>query len=428
MPEKNSKIASTKVVHAEVLFRQQPFARPLKLSTGTITAITEATASVTVEIDGKRSTGKGCIYLSDLWAWPDPSRTHDGRDLVLRGLCEKMAEQLPACCGDPAHPLELGLRLHHQSTTFQEVPLLASALCASPFDAAIHDAVGLGLGLSAFQIFDQDVPVPSADSFFASGSATKAIRKWLRSEPVDAVPGCVLVGGLDDLGAEFADWAQRFSQFKIKIAGRDALEDAQRVSEVFQRAKVCGQRSPTLSLDSNEGNPDAASVQEFLDALEHLDPDAYAALLYLEQPTGRDITKDAYDWSPVTRRKPVFLDEGLTSLDLLPLAKSQGWSGLALKTCKGHSFLLCSAAWALESGLQLTLQDLTNPGLSAIHSWLVAAHLPTINGIELNSPQFTPDANAEWLPEFESLFHPADGCHRLGIALPNGLGSTLAKI
>jgi len=419
-------IASTKVIDADVSFRKQPFARPLKLSSGTITEITEATATVTVELDGKRSTGKGCIYLSDLWAWPDPSRSHEERDRVLRGLSEKMSAQVPDWCGEPAHPLELGLRLHHHSTTFREVPLLASALCASPLDAAIHDAVGIGLGKSAFQIYEQDAPVPSADHFFQGGSAIRAIRQSLRPGPLDAVPGCVLVGGLDDLGAEFSEWAARFSQFKIKVAGQDPRQDARRVSEVFQRARACGQPSPLLSIDSNEGNPDAASVAEFLDALECLDPEAFENLLYLEQPTGRDITQAAFDWSAIARRKPVFLDEGLTSLDLLPLAKSQGWSGLALKTCKGHSFLLCSAAWALENGLQLTLQDLTNPGLAAVHSWLVAAHLPTINGIELNSPQFTPAANAAWLPEFEELFHPADGIHRLGTPIPKGLGPLLA--
>jgi len=83
-------IASTKVIDADVSFRKQPFARPLKLSSGTITEITEATATVTIELDGKRSTGKGCIYLSDLWAWPDPSRSHEERDRVLRDLCEKV--------------------------------------------------------------------------------------------------------------------------------------------------------------------------------------------------------------------------------------------------------------------------------------------------------------------------------------------------
>ena len=86
-----------------------------------------------------------------------------------------------------------------------------------------------------------------------------------------------------------------------------------------------------------------------------------------------------------------------------PDARADGWSGLALKTCKGHSFVLVAAAWARQHGMLLSMQDLTNPGLAAIHSALFAARMPTLNGIELNSPQFTPAANAEWLPRLSGL-------------------------
>lgn len=68
------------------------------------------------------------------------------------------------------------------------------------------------------------------------------------------------------------------------------------------------------------------------------------------------------------------------------------------------------------------MQDLTNPGLAAIHSYLFASHLPVINGIELNSPQFTPQANEPWLPQLGSLFDVRDGRHRLNVAA-QGLGS-----
>ena len=414
-----------RVLEARVSFRSQSFLRPLKLSTGTIHSITEAVASVTVDLGGVRSTGKGAIYLSDLWAWPDASRSHEERDGILRDICSTMAAEMPEWCGQSAHPLEHGLLLHSRCGAFVEVPALASAMCASPFDAALHDAVGLAMGKSAFRLYDEDMPVPSADRFFKGGSATAAVRRCVRKAPLEAVPGWYLVGGLDDLGDGFAEWAARFSRFKIKVAGREAMADAVRVSEVFRRARECGCGAPLLSLDSNEGNPDEASVGAFLDELERLDSEASRALAYLEQPTGRDISRAAFDWSRIARLKPVYLDEGLTSLDLLPLAKSQGWSGLALKTCKGHSFLLCSAAWAVENGLSLVLQDLTNPGLAALHSWLVAAHLPTENGIELNSPQFTPTANAGFLPALEPLFHPVDGIHRLGMPVPAGLGSRL---
>jgi len=122
------------------------------------------------------------------------------------------------------------------------------------------------------------------------------------------------------------------------------------------------------------------------------------------------------------------LDEGLTSLSLLPLVRDQNWTGFALKTCKGHSFTLVAAAWARQNGLALSLQDLTNPGYSAIHSFLLGARLDTLNGVELNSPQYTPAANEPWLPQLSGLFEPREGKHRLENLEPAGLGSDLAII
>src|SRR5688500_15922100 len=138
------------ILSAGVTFREQPFAKPLQLSSGTITEITEATATVRVAADGREGEGSGCIYLSDLWAWPDPSLTHSVRDAEMRRLSAELAATLAS--GDSAHPLEHGLRLHDRVTAMQHeaVPLLARLVCASPLDAAIHDACGHALGRSAF--------------------------------------------------------------------------------------------------------------------------------------------------------------------------------------------------------------------------------------------------------------------------------------
>jgi hypothetical protein len=121
----------------------------------------------------------------------------------------------------------------------------------------------------------------------------------------------------------------------------------------------------------------------------------------------------------------VLLDEGITDLDMLEEACRQEYSGLALKTCKGHSMLLTCAAWAKRSGMIISLQDLTNPGIALIHAALVGAHLPTINGAELNSPQFTPEANRGFTERLPELFEPRNGVHRLPPTLPAGLGSSL---
>jgi L-alanine-DL-glutamate epimerase-like enolase superfamily enzyme len=213
--------------------------------------------------------------------------------------------------------------------------------------------------------------------------------------------------------------------FKLKLTGCDNALDVARTIEVYRTARASASKTVRLTVDTNEANPSVESVGDYLERLKATDPGAFTALEYLEQPTNRDIQKHPFDWRPVSKCVPVMIDEGLTDLDVLAEARRQGYSGLALKTCKGHSMLLVSAAWAHRHGMVISLQDLTNPGISLIHGALVGAYLPTINGAELNSPQFTPSANQEFSVRLPELFDPRDGFHRLPGEMPAGLGSGL---
>jgi len=419
------------VLDAGVNFIHRELRRPLILSTGPITGVTEASSEVRMRVNGREEIGRGSIYLSDLWAWPDPTHSHEERDAILREMCVHIAKHLPELCGgEPEHPLELGMRLHHSvchRAEFSTPPVLARAMCASPFDAAIHDAVGLALQRPAMEIYEDPAPIPSADPYFPGSSAIEAISRMLLRPPRRQFDAWLVVGKDDSLEEEVAPWVRErgYRAFKLKIMGQENTVDVARTVEVYRAVVSFGARNPRMTTDSNEANPDAASVLDYLERLRAADAGAFAALEYVEQPTGRDITVYRNDWRPVTRLKPVLLDEGLISLDLLEEARAQGWSGLALKTCKGHSFALVAAAWAHQNGMILTLQDLTNPGYSAIHAALFAAYVPTLNGVELNSPQYTPAANADWLPRLSSLLDPRDGCHRLPEKIPDGLGSRL---
>ncbi len=422
----------TRIVESKVEYFHQPFLKPLQISSGKITEITEARAEVRVMVDGKEAVGRGAIYLSDLWAWPEPSLTHDQRDAVLRDLCDQVNANLWDLCGsEPEHPMELGLRLHnslcHDAPT-DGPSILARAMCASPFDAAIHDAVGVALGRSAFDFYSEPADIPNGDGLFECGSACKAVERMLLRPPRIEFDCWLIVSRGDSFGDDgVAPWVRDrgYHAFKVKILGKDNADDAGRTAEVYQAVKELGVAKPRLTVDSNEANPNSDSVLDYLERLRSIDAEAFDALEYLEQPTARDIVANPNDWSKVTRLKPVLLDEGLTSFNILQVARNQGWSGLALKTCKGHSFALLAAAWAYERGMTIALQDLTNPGLSAIHAALFAAHVPTVNGVELNSPQYTPAANEEWLPRLAGLLSPTDGSHALSDATPLGLGSVM---
>jgi len=421
------------ILSASVTFREQPFAKPLQLSSGTITEITEATATVRVRAGDREAEGRGSIYLSDLWAWPDPALTHAQRDAAMREYCSRVARVLPERNTGRFHPIEQGMGMLYRnrfSTGSGSIPFLAGLVCISPFDAAVHDAVGHALGLSAFRFYDESVPLSdeyNLDAIFPGQGALAAVRDFLLPRPVPSVDGWYVVSGTDPLTDDFAAFVQGrgFRCFKLKTHGKDPEADARRTVQVFQAACTLGVKSPRLSADSNEGNPDADSVLAYLETLERMDAEAYAALEYLEQPTGRDIIRHAFDWHEVSSRKPVLIDEGLMDEIVFPHILEQGWSGICLKTCKGHSFNLIAGAWAHQHGLKIAVQDLTNPGLAAIHSCLLAQHVPNINGVELNSPQFTPAANAAWLEREPALFSPTDGTHRVSDPLAPGLGSAL---
>lgn len=418
------------IVHAaEVDFFDRPLVAPLVLSTGTIVSATEAQVRVTVELpDGRRGQGRGSVYLSELWAWPSAEIPRSVRCSALRDFTTAIASGLPTRAEEALHPLEHGLQLHtwvcHDLSKSQPMPALAKMMCGSPFDAAIHDAVGAATGQSAFAFYDEDFPLPIVDKHFSGGSASAAIRRLIQP-PKRELPAWWIVSKSDVLPDSFAKPVREhgYQRFKLKITGQDAADDAARTAAVYRAARSLGIRDPRLVVDSNEANPNEQSVLEFLTRLGATDADAYEALAYLEQPTARDISKQGHDWREVAQRKPVMLDEGLTDLGVLPLAREQGWSGLALKTCKGHSLMLVAAAWACDHGMLLSVQDLTNPGVSLIHSALLAAHLPTINGLEANSPQFTPAANGEFLPRLACLFEPNGGCHRLPTQPIFGLGT-----
>ena len=108
-------------------------------------------------------------------------------------------------------------------------------------------------------------------------------------------------------------------------------------------------------------------------------------------------------------RKPLFLDESAHGWIQIALGRRLGWSGVALKTCKTQTGALLSLSWAKAHGMPLMVQDLTNPMLASIPHVLLAAHAGTMMGVEVNGPQFNPEAS---LPE--AAVHPGLYTRRQG--------------
>ncbi len=122
--------------------------------------------------------------------------------------------------------------------------------------------------------------------------------------------------------------------------------------------------------------------------------------------------------------RPVVIDESLTELEALLLSREMGYTGAALKACKGQAQALLMAAAAQHYKMFLCVQDLTCPGASLIHSAGLAAHVPGVAAIEANARQYVPAANAGWEKRFPGIFVVRDGQMQTGVLNRNGLSAT----
>ena len=197
------------------------------------------------------------------------------------------------------------------------------------------------------------------------------------------------------------------------------------IDRVVTRAQaVRGATDWKYSLDFNEGCPNVDYLMEFLRRIREATPAGFDRILYIEQPTARDLQRDrANVMHAAARLRPVVIDESLTDLEALLLAREMGYTGVALKACKGQSQAMLMAAAAQKYGMFVCVQDLTCPGASLIHSAGIAARVPGNAGIEANARQFVPEANKAWEPGFPGLFTIHDGVMNTAQLTGPGLGA-----
>jgi len=101
---------------------------------------------------------------------------------------------------------------------------------------------------------------------------------------------------------------------------------------------------------------------DLLNKLRERSPAGFDRVQYVEQPTARDLRANPQNrMHAAAKLKPVVIDESLTDYGSLILAREMGYTGVALKACKGQSQSLLLAAAAQSLGLFLCVQDLTCP-------------------------------------------------------------------
>jgi L-alanine-DL-glutamate epimerase-like enolase superfamily enzyme len=186
-----------------------------------------------------------------------------------------------------------------------------------------------------------------------------------------------------------------------------------------QRARGC--REWRYSLDFNEKCAHVEYVLDFLEQLKVRAPTAFDRVQYIEQPTHRDLKAHPENrMHRAAQIKPVVIDESLVDLESLLLCRELGYTGVALKACKGHSEALLMAAAAQKHGMFLCVQDLTCPGRSFLHSATLSARIPGVAALEGNARQYCPAGNHDWTERFPTMFKVNDGT--LGTAALDGPG------
>ncbi len=278
-------------------------------------------------------------------------------------------------------------------------------------------------------------------TYLTNEFAGEYLDRYTLRAPKTRIPLYHLVGALDPLiesdipqrvndglPETLGEWilADGLTHLKIKLAGDDLGWDVDRVVQVDRvAAEAQARRGCTQWQYSLDFNEKCAHVQYVLDFLAHVreqSPAAWDRVQYIEQPTHRDLRANPENkMHAAARIKPVVIDESLVDLDSLQLARELGYSGVALKACKGHTEALLMGAAAQKYGLFLCVQDLTCIGASFLHSASLAARIPTVAAIEGNGRQYCPAGNAGWDARYPGMFHITDGTVETGLLTGAGL-------
>ena len=445
--------SDVRVLEVEPYFLAGKARTPLKFGSVIVEESTFLHVRARVETrSGRVADGWGAIFLSDMWSWPSQVVPHEQRDAAMRAVATDFCA-LAADTPGYHHPIDLWMSLEddlHRTIRAvgerldlaEAMPLLCGLNAVSSIDAAIHDAFAIANGIGVYDGYGPDfMPYDLSDHLglaFAGCYPADFLLPQYRPE----VPVFHLVGGLDKLRrseidasdpedgipVSLDDWVERdgLTCLKIKLLGADLAWDIERTIEVVRVAQEVHQRLGTgkaadlqVSMDTNEQCPDPQYVLDYLHTLRERDPEAYRVLLYVEQPTERELQAHRWDMREVAALKPAIIDESLTGPADYDLARELGWSGVGLKTCKGQSGALLVLCRAIAEGVPYTIQDLTNPGLSLIHAVGFAARCNALNGVEANVHQFFPALSVP-----EEAVHPRIFQRRDGVLKTDTLGDT----
>ena len=441
-----------RIVHVAHGFEDYRYRAPYQFGGRTVDRVTLLNVNCRVRTgDGREVVGAGSMTLGNAWAFPAAS--HDAGLGAMQALAGEI-RRITADCEEVGHPIDFFRVLEPEYLRAADalsrtralpapIPRLCTLVVASAFDAALHDAYGKAFGRSVYETYGPEFLRQDLSADLGPPFRGEYLDRYVPAAPQATMPVFHSVGASDPLEASdvrqplndglpntLEEWIRRdgLTRFKIKLNGGNLDADLDRV---FRTDRIANGILPARGvddwkylLDFNEGCPNVDYLLEFLRRVQERTASGFERILYIEQPTSRDLHRDRGNvMHAASRLRPIVADESLTDLESLLLAREMGYTGVALKACKGQTHAMLLAAAAQKFGLFLCVQDLTCPGASLVHSAGIAARVPGNAGIEANARQFVPAANAAWEPRFPGLFTIRDGVMRTGQLTGPGLGA-----
>jgi L-alanine-DL-glutamate epimerase-like enolase superfamily enzyme len=437
-----SKRKSTDIRIKEITFGYEdfPYRTPYEFGNRSVDRVTLLNVHCTVETEsGHVAKGFGSMPMGNMWAFPSKKLSYDATLSAMKRLAERI-QKITAGYTEAGHPIDINFILEpeylkaatevtQEMHLEQPIPKLCTLVTASPFDAAIHDAFGKVHNLSCYATYGPEFMTYDLGHYLSSEFKGKFPSQYLSRTPkpwlwcnhsvsaIDPIEESEIKKRFHDgLPNSLAEWiiADGLNHLKLKLEGNNLQSDVARVLEIDRvAAKVEAGRGVHewyYSLDFNEQCPNVDYLLHFIDQMKKGSPKSFDRITFIEQPTHRDLEVTSEQMLfEASKLKPVVMDESLTGYDAILVGRKIGYTGIALKACKGQSQSMLLNAAAQEFKMYLTVQDLTCPGASLIQSAGIAAHVPPIDTIESNGREYVPTANRPWLPKFSGLFEVRDG-------------------
>ena len=434
------KPSDIRVKEIRVSYQNFPYRTPYQFGGRSVDQVTLLNVDCTVETSsGHVAHGFGSMPMGNEWSFPSETLSYDTTLEAMKQLAERI-RKITVAYTEAGHPIDINYTLEPEYLNAaadvtramhldQPIPKLCTIVTTSPFDAAIHDGFGKAQGLNCYRTYGPEFMsndlghylTPEFKGKYPSQYLLSTLQPWLwcnhsvgAQDPIDTSE--VKKPLHDGLPQTLGGWitADGLTHLKIKLNGNNLEADTTRVLHIDRVATEVetrrGMRQWYYSLDFNEQCPDVEYILDFIRRIKEGSPGCYDRITFIEQPTRRDLVATPQQYLfPVSKLKPVVMDESLTGFDALLRGRQIGYTGVALKACKGQSQSMVLNAAAQEFKMYMTAQDLTCPGASLIQSAGIAAHVAKIDTLESNGREYVPSANRPWLKKFPGLFEVRDG-------------------